>query len=237
MKTNYIYIVYKTTNLSNNKIYIGVHKQSNFQFDGYIGSGKNLLKAKIKYGEDSFKREILYFYYSEKVAYKREKLLVTKEFIRRPDTYNMKVGGKGGWDHCNNVYIKIKVQDTLFRKYGSNYGKLHYKETQTKSQATKFKLYGNACGHMHNQEIRSKINLTRSLSGYNYISPCHTEESRKKAMITKKLNGTDNCDHLKSEDIIAKAKLTRRLNGNNDMRWCLTDEAKKKSQATRRFKY
>ena len=34
-----IWIVYKTINKINNKIYIGVHKQVNEDFDGYIGCG------------------------------------------------------------------------------------------------------------------------------------------------------------------------------------------------------
>jgi hypothetical protein len=48
---NFNYIVYKTINLINNKIYIGVHKQSGLDFDGYLGSGNTfnitLLKLMI----------------------------------------------------------------------------------------------------------------------------------------------------------------------------------------------
>ena len=37
---NWKYIVYETTNLVNNKIYIGVHKTTDpDKFDGYLGNG------------------------------------------------------------------------------------------------------------------------------------------------------------------------------------------------------
>jgi hypothetical protein len=41
----YIYTVYQTTNLINNKIYVGIHKTKNINYD-YMGSGK-LLKSAI----------------------------------------------------------------------------------------------------------------------------------------------------------------------------------------------
>lgn len=65
------YIVYLTTNLSNNKIYIGVHGTENPDiFDGYIGNSINIFesnpelkhpkipfhKAVKKYGYSSFRR-------------------------------------------------------------------------------------------------------------------------------------------------------------------------------------
>ena len=31
-----------------------------------------------------------------------EKCVVTEAFCARPDTYNIKVGGEGGWDYVNN---------------------------------------------------------------------------------------------------------------------------------------
>ncbi len=41
-----MYIVYITTNLKNQKVYFGVHEQSEpYEFDGYLGSGKRMRQA------------------------------------------------------------------------------------------------------------------------------------------------------------------------------------------------
>ena len=57
-------ILYKTTNLVNGKIYIGVHSTDNLD-DGYLGSGVALLAAIKEYGKKSFKRDILKFFYTQ----------------------------------------------------------------------------------------------------------------------------------------------------------------------------
>lgn len=49
-------VIYKTTNLVNGKIYVGKDCGRN---KGYLGSGKILRKAIIKYGKENFKKEIL----------------------------------------------------------------------------------------------------------------------------------------------------------------------------------
>jgi group I intron endonuclease len=49
-------IIYKTTNLINNKIYIGQHSRND---PDYLGSGKILNKSIKKYGKENFTREIL----------------------------------------------------------------------------------------------------------------------------------------------------------------------------------
>lgn len=45
--------IYKTTNLINNKIYIGQHKSDRFD-ESYFGSGKLLKQAIQKYGKENF---------------------------------------------------------------------------------------------------------------------------------------------------------------------------------------
>lgn len=103
------YIVYKTTCLVNNKIYVGVHQTKNPEiFDGYLGRGlyKNHSKyiknpvapfhyAVKKYGFENFKREVLFIFNSREDAYNKESEIVNEEFILRNDTYNVALGGIG----------------------------------------------------------------------------------------------------------------------------------------------
>lgn len=94
------YLVYKTTNLVNGKIYIGKHETYNLD-DGYLGSGILIQRAIEKYGKENFKREILCECSSREEMNAKEAELVNEEFLKRDDVYNLKQGGEGGWDYCN----------------------------------------------------------------------------------------------------------------------------------------
>lgn len=102
------YIVYLTTNLVNNKIYVGVHKTENPEiFDGYIGNSINIFKANPelnhpklpfhkavkKYGYSSFRRQTIQIFDTEEEALDLEAEIVNEEFIKRADTYNSTIGG------------------------------------------------------------------------------------------------------------------------------------------------
>jgi hypothetical protein len=93
MQRKKYYIVYKTTNIKNDMIYIGAHSTNNLH-DKYIGSGTNLIKAKRKFGRLNFKREILKTFTNETDMYKYERELVNEEFVSRSDVYNIKLGGE-----------------------------------------------------------------------------------------------------------------------------------------------
>lgn len=102
-------IVYKTTNLINLKIYVGVHRTNVEIFDYYYGCGcyKKDLKKSVKtgfpaalrkYGIQNFKRETLFEYpdteEGRKAALKKEGEIVDEDFIKRKDTYNLVLGGQ-----------------------------------------------------------------------------------------------------------------------------------------------
>ncbi len=95
------YLIYKITNKLNNKIYVGKHK-TEFLADGYFGSGLLLKRAVEKHGKENFTREILFECKSEEEMNQKEADIVDEEFVSRDDTYNIMLGGNGGFDYINS---------------------------------------------------------------------------------------------------------------------------------------
>ena len=99
------YLIYQTTNLVNGKIYIGKHITTDIE-DEYFGSG-NLIRAAInKYGLENFVKTILFELQNEEEMNLLEKCVVTQEFCDREDTYNINVGGNGGWGKYHHQILK-----------------------------------------------------------------------------------------------------------------------------------
>ena len=100
------YTVYKTTNLINGKFYIGTHKTADPN-DSYLGSGTLLKKAIDKYGVSSFKKEVLFVFDNPEAMFAKEAEIVTEEFLAENNTYNLKLGGFGGFDWINSRALNV----------------------------------------------------------------------------------------------------------------------------------
>lgn len=129
------YYVYQITNSINGKIYIGAHKGA--VDDGYMGSGKVIKDAVKKYGKESFTKTILCECDSREEMLRQEREMVNAEFVARKDTYNMKLGGIGGFDHIVrddawSVMVGAKISAALKGKPNHREGTKHSEETRAK---------------------------------------------------------------------------------------------------------
>ena len=134
MENNLKFILYCTTNIVNNKIYIGVHKTNPNEFDGYIGCGVYISRpstyerskskfhyAVKKYGVKNFKRSIIQIFDNEEDAYELESYIVNNEFLARPDVYNTALGGTNGSYilTCKKVYQYDLSTQAIVNKFES----------------------------------------------------------------------------------------------------------------------
>ena len=89
--------VYLTTNLVNDKKYIGKHStDKSIEDDNYLSSGVLIAKAISKYGRNNFRREILHHCDSEEEAFDLEIEEIKKRNAIDDDMYyNLATGGEG----------------------------------------------------------------------------------------------------------------------------------------------
>lgn len=121
-KNKKYHYTYKTTNLINNRYYLGMHSTNRLD-DGYLGSGKRLYYELNKYGRDNFKFEILEQFNSREALVQAEIKLITEEDLKNTNCLNLKSGGSGG------AYSKEAC-----RKGGKELGKLHKHRLKTDSE-------------------------------------------------------------------------------------------------------
>ena len=151
------YIIYKITNIINDHIYVGYHSTDNVD-DNYMGSGKRLGHAIDKYGIQNFKKEILHIFDNKQDALKMEKEIVNEAFVLREDTYNLKIGGEGGWDHTWEINTRPEI--VAIRSEGQRKavkeGRLKTFKDWTPEQRSKYAALGFK-GKTHSAETKAKI--------------------------------------------------------------------------------
>ena len=174
------HFIYKTTNLINGKYYIGVHSTNDLN-DGYLGSGLALKDAIQKYGKENFRREIIEFFDNSIDAFKKEMEIVNEAFLLLEETYNLKIGGSGGYigkdfyeryslerqgyRHSDEVIEKMR-QSKLGNKnpfYGKNHigDKSRFAHKKNERKVTIDNVTYDSCTHAANSLNVSKSLITR----------------------------------------------------------------------------
>jgi len=163
------FIVYKTTNLINNKYYIGVHSTYDID-DDYYGSGKYISFALKKHGKKNFKKEILWVFDNSEEMYIKEAELVTPDIVSDPQCYNLLLGGR------NTFRLRqYNLEKAVIARHADPYVYVH-KEGITKSilkslehqyladgwQKGNLTLSKRKTGNVISQETRLKISNTLS---------------------------------------------------------------------------
>ena len=165
------YLIYKITNLINNKIYIGQHVTTNIN-DDYMGSGDHIKNAIKKYGIENFKKEIIAECSSFEEMNELEKELVNHEFVQNQNTYNHSIGGSYGWKNC----LKYKSDEEIYsirKNAGDAIAKL-LKDHEFK------KNFG--------EKISNSLKQYWNENGHNWIGKTHSEETKRKMSEKHKLN-------------------------------------------------
>ena len=205
------YTIYKVTNKMNSKIYIGSHKTRNLN-DGYMGSGKYVTRAIEKHGIDNFVKEILFVFDTPELMYAKEAELVDKEFLTEANTYNLKVGGFGGWDYVNATMTPeersiISRLGGLTRHISADDMKdriskgIQKSENRLNGNKKAKELYPNSAfyGKKHSKETRRKIGRLskgRNIGDKNgMFGKARTEEDKEKIRNTLATKPAIICPH------------------------------------------
>jgi len=216
-RKNKYHLVYKTTNLINNKIYIGAHSTNEVN-DGYFGSGKLLNIAIKKYGIKNFKREIMFMFDTPEEMFEKEKEIVNEDFISNSNVYNIVTGGFGGYNkgstdlrHITNIDTneviavnKVKLKDFLSNGWHlggnapSNKGKVYvYRENKRlaidSKEVDEYIKHGWSTGYK-NSPTKDKVWLyLDSEDRYTLCSSSEIAEYLKEGWIKKKWAPVANC--------------------------------------------
>jgi len=213
--------VYLTTNLVNEKQYVGSHKGD--INDGYLGSGRPALANAIKkYGKENFKREIL------EECKPSSNLLLEEKYIKEyntlvPNGYNiLPTGGYGIMTDKIRKKIQQKQKgkrkiEYFIEKYGSKVGRKKYskyiKETTDKKLGYKHtseaieKIREAGTGRFCSEERKRKIGKSNGialLGNTNHLGHNHSKETKNQIRLSK-------IGQTHSEE--SKKKISKKLKG------------------------
>lgn len=177
------FLIYKTTNLINGKIYIGKHIARCID-DGYMGSGKLLKRAISKYGIENFVREILHECSSEEEMNAKEAEIVTEEFCNLDTNYNLCVGGQGGFSYINRNDLQGFVLDSNLAKRGRI--EANKNGALIKSKQRRNELRNDRDWVERNKSAIREGRAKSSKKGSSFLGKTHTDQTKDKMRLSNK---------------------------------------------------
>lgn len=172
------YLIYQITNKINGKIYIGKHITDD-KNDGYMGSGKYLKASQHYHGIENFEKTILFECSSEDEMNAKEREIVNEDFIKRDDTYNIALGGDGGWYHLHSC--------------GARKGGIAAQRIAKEKGINLFSRWFHSLSEQERVEYVRTHNTLKSFR-YDWLGRKHSEETKKKISLSSigKHNGEKN---------------------------------------------
>lgn len=168
--------VYLTTNLVNNRKYIGQHRASEFTTD-YKGSGKLIKQAFKKYGWDNFEVELLQECSTEEELNESEiKWIAEYEAVYSEEFYNIAYGGSHSW-HPLQDWEKEQRSNEMKKRWEDP----EYRERMSNMLRDK-QADGNSwmVGRKHSDETKHKMSESRRGDKHPMYGKHHSDESRRK---------------------------------------------------------
>lgn len=161
--------IYVTTNLINNKKYIGRCKSKNFKGEKYLGSGLRLNEAIKKYGKQNFSVEMIDTAESDaELNVKEEYYIDFYNAVEDSNFYNLRRGGSRGpggpmfKGHTHSEETKLKMSINRSGVKNSNYGNRWTQSDELKKLHSKLSSGKNngMYGKHHTEESKRKNSLS-----------------------------------------------------------------------------
>ena len=182
-------IIYKITNLLNNKIYVGKSELNN---PNYYGSGTYITRAIKKYGKENFKKDIIieFYFYDNDLLNEEEIYWIETLNSKDPKIgYNITKGGDGIDSEFRSSQMKVAWKDPKIRiKYLNSIKKV------SNTIESKKKNSVNRISEWKDPKIREKrINARNTIESKNKSSEIQKNRwgdlaIREKTILTMKAN-------------------------------------------------
>lgn len=157
--------IYLTTNIVNNKQYIGQKKSSKFLADKYLGSGVAILRAIRKYGADNFKVEMLATADSQGELDELEVKYISEYRNRGASLYNIADGGYTTGGYLGNttkgkVWVNNGQEHIMINEFElSNYLNQGYSRGSLNTKGYIWITNGKDTKHMPEENLPEYIEL------------------------------------------------------------------------------